>query len=168
MILHDIRCAISELHPNTPGGPLEGPGSRGTPCPKFRNMGLVTGVGGQQNAEKRATACGFVQKWTLRKVRAAASPLPHPVLSVGPQHGSRACVLSSSRCVRLRDPMDCGQPGFSVHGVSQARILDPGDLSGPGIKPASLKSPALAGRFFTRQHHLGSLPVSLTLYVMSK
>ena len=42
------------------------------------------------------------------------------------------------------------------------------DLSGPGIKPASLASPALAGRFFTCQHHLGSLPVSLTLYVMSK
>ena len=26
-------------------------------------------------------------------------------------------------CVTLRDPMDCGLPGSSVHGISQARIL---------------------------------------------
>ena len=31
----------------------------------------------------------------------------------------------------------------------------PGDLPHPGIKPTSLASPALAGRFFTRSH-LGS------------
>ena len=42
-----------------------------------------------------------------------------------------------------------------VHGILQARILEwlpftsPGDLPNPGIKPASLRSPALAGRFFT-------------------
>ena len=46
-------------------------------------------------------------------------------------------------------------PGFSVHGALQARILEwvtmpsPGDLPHPGIKPASLRSPALAGGFFT-------------------
>ena len=45
--------------------------------------------------------------------------------------------------------MDCSLPGFSVHGIYQARHWNgmsfpyPGDL--PGIKP---KSPALAGRFF--------------------
>ena len=26
-------------------------------------------------------------------------------------------------CVTLCDPMDCGLPGSSVHGISQARIL---------------------------------------------
>ena len=31
------------------------------------------------------------------------------------------CVLS---CVWLCDPMDCGPPGSSVHGISQARILE--------------------------------------------
>ena len=31
-----------------------------------------------------------------------------------------ACMLS---CVQLCDPMDCSQPGSSVHGISQARIL---------------------------------------------
>ena len=45
-------------------------------------------------------------------------------------------------------------PGSSVHGILQASIpewlpcLPPGDLPCPGIKPASLMSPALAGGFF--------------------
>ena len=51
-------------------------------------------------------------------------------------------------------PMDCSPPGFSVHGISQARILElvvissPGDLPDPGIEPVS---PALADRFFTTE-----------------
>ena len=55
-------------------------------------------------------------------------------------------------CLTLCDPMDYSPPGFSVHGTSQARILEglpfpfPGDLPNPGIKPAS---PALAGGFAT-------------------
>ena len=46
-------------------------------------------------------------------------------------------------------------PGSSVHGILQARIFEwllcppPGDLPDPGIEPVSLKSPVLAGRFFT-------------------
>ena len=45
-------------------------------------------------------------------------------------------------------------PSASVRGIFQARILEwlpclsPGDLPNPGIEPASLMSPALAGRFF--------------------
>ena len=40
--------------------------------------------------------------------------------------------------------MDCSLPGFSIHGILQARILEwvifpaPGDLPNPGIKPGSL------------------------------
>ena len=51
--------------------------------------------------------------------------------------------------------MDCSLPDSSVHGIFQARIQErvaisySGDLPGPQIKPASLVSPALAGRFFT-------------------
>ena len=51
----------------------------------------------------------------------------------------------------LCDPMDCS----SVHGISQAGILEPvaipppGDLPDPGTEPMSLKSPALTSRFFT-------------------
>ena len=54
----------------------------------------------------------------------------------------------------LCDLVDCSLPGSSVHGIPQARILEwvvfspPGDLPNPGIKPASLPSPALAGGFF--------------------
>ena len=39
--------------------------------------------------------------------------------------------------------MDCSPPGSSVHGISQARILEwvamplPGDLPNPGIEPRS-------------------------------
>ena len=51
--------------------------------------------------------------------------------------------------------MDCSPPGSSVHPILQARIQSglpcppPGDLPNLGIQPASLMSPALAGRFFT-------------------
>ena len=42
--------------------------------------------------------------------------------------------------------MDCGPPGSSVLGISQARTLEwvatPGDLPDPGIEPLSLASPA--------------------------
>ena len=54
-------------------------------------------------------------------------------------------------------PMDYSLTDNSVYGIFQARILvwtglaypPPGDLPNPGIKPASLKSLALASRFFT-------------------
>ena len=48
--------------------------------------------------------------------------------------------------------MDCSLPGFSVHGILQARTQEwaefppPEDLSDPGIE---LDSPALAGGLFT-------------------
>ena len=50
--------------------------------------------------------------------------------------------------------MDCGSPSSSVHGMSQARILEydaisPGDLPDSGIKFTSLEPPALAGGSFT-------------------
>ena len=50
--------------------------------------------------------------------------------------------------------MDCSPPGSSVHGTSQARILEglpfpsPGNLPDLGIEPTSL---ALAGRFFVTE-----------------
>ena len=65
-----------------------------------------------------------------------------------------ACV-HAQLCLTLRKPMDCSPPGSSVHGISQAKILErvailtPEDLPNIGIKPASLVSLALADRFFT-------------------
>ena len=32
-------------------------------------------------------------------------------------------------CVTLSDPMDCGLPGSSVHGISQARVLEWGAIA---------------------------------------
>ena len=58
-------------------------------------------------------------------------------------------------CVWLCDPMNCSSPGSFVLGILQSRILDgllfltPGDRHDSVIEPESLKSPALAGGFFT-------------------
>ena len=35
-----------------------------------------------------------------------------------------ACAESLQLCLTLCDPMDCSLPGPSVHGISQARILE--------------------------------------------
>ena len=32
-------------------------------------------------------------------------------------------------CLTLRDPMDCSPPGFSVHGIFQARVLEWGAIA---------------------------------------
>ena len=51
--------------------------------------------------------------------------------------------------------MDSSQSGSSVHGISQARILEwvaiptPGDLPNPGMEPKGLVSLVLAVGFFT-------------------
>ena len=68
----------------------------------------------------------------------------------------RACVLSPFSCVRLFAPLWtlARQVPLSV-GFSRQEYCSglpcpcPGDLPNPGIEPASLISPALAGRFFT-------------------
>ena len=55
----------------------------------------------------------------------------------------------------LCDTTDGHLPGFSVRGFSRQEYWSelscppPGDLPDPGIKPASLVSPPLAGGFFT-------------------
>ena len=61
-------------------------------------------------------------------------------------------TLSRSVVSNSFDPIGCSPPGSSVHGISQARILDwaaissSGDLPDPGIEPST---PALAGGFLT-------------------
>ena len=57
-----------------------------------------------------------------------------------------AYVLVAQSCLTLCSPMDCSSPGFSVHGILQARILEwvaipfSRDLPKPGIEH---ESPAL-------------------------
>ena len=63
-------------------------------------------------------------------------------------------LLVVQSCPSLCDPMSYSLPGFSVHGIFQARIMEwvaipsPEDLPDPGIKPSS---PALAGGFFATE-----------------
>ena len=62
---------------------------------------------------------------------------------------------SLQSCLTLCDSMDYSPPGFTVHGIPQAEVLEwvampsSRDLRITGMEPASLTSPALAGRFFT-------------------
>ena len=66
-----------------------------------------------------------------------------------------ACMLSHFSHVQLCDPVDyiaCQDPlsmAFSKQEYSSGWLCPPpGNLPDPGIKPVSLTSPALAGRFF--------------------
>ena len=65
------------------------------------------------------------------------------------------CVLSRFSSTWLCNSMDCSPPGSSVMGFSRQEYWSglpfppPGDLPDPGLEPASLMSPALAGRFST-------------------
>ena len=67
-----------------------------------------------------------------------------------------ACSVMQS-CQTLCDSMCCSPPGFPVHEIFLARILEwvvisySGDLPDPGIKPASTVSPAVTGRLFTTE-----------------
>ena len=62
------------------------------------------------------------------------------------RHYSRracVCVLVTYSCLTLCNPMDCSPPGYCVHEVYQARILEwlpppsLGYLPNPGIEPES-------------------------------
>ena len=63
---------------------------------------------------------------------------------------SRACTKSLQSGLTLWDPRDCGRPGPSVRGISQARRLEWAAMPSctgfpdPGIEPTSTASPALA------------------------
>ena len=62
--------------------------------------------------------------------------------------------LVAKSCPTLCDLMDCSLPSSSVHGISQARMLEwvaipsPPDLSNPGIE---LRSPVLQGKCLTSE-----------------
>ena len=49
---------------------------------------------------------------------------PKPIIIVASV--ANLCVLQLSRfsCVQLYNPMDCGLPGSSAHGILQVRILE--------------------------------------------
>ena len=60
------------------------------------------------------------------------------------------CAVSLQLCPTLCNPMDCSPPGSSVHGDSLGKNTGVGcHALLQGIVPGSLRSPALAGGFFT-------------------
>ena len=79
--------------------------------------------------------------------------------------------LRTPLCPTLHNPIDCSPPGSSVDGIvceeywSGLPFPSPGDLPNLGIKPTSLASPALAGRFFTTEPPEKPL---IHLYVFTK
>ena len=78
----------------------------------------------------------------------------------------KSAVLIAQLWPTVCDPMDCSPPGFSVHGVLQARVLEwmpypfPGDLHNPGIK---LGSPTLQADSLLSEPP-GKTPNQLYLY----
>ena len=80
----------------------------------------------------------WLLKTTLIKVTSHSPSITWKVRA--PQH----VHAHTQSCSTLCDPMDYSPPGSSVHGTSQARILEwvampsSGDLPDPGIKPTSL------------------------------
>ena len=64
-------------------------------------------------------------------------------------------VLVAQLCLTLCDPMDCGLPGSSVHGVLQARILE------------WVAIPSSRGIYLTQGLNLGLLHCRWILYQLS-
>ena len=66
-------------------------------------------------------------------------------------------VLVTKSSLTLCDPMDCGMPGSSVHGISQAKVLEWVAISfsrgscQPRLKPVSPAFPALQADSFTAE-----------------
>ena len=62
---------------------------------------------------------------------------------------SSVCVLVTQLCLILFNPIVCSPPGYFIHGILQARILEwaaisfAGDLLHPGIEPGTATLPSV-------------------------
>ena len=64
---------------------------------------------------------------------------------------SQSCLLVIQLCPTLYNPMDCSPPGSSVHGISQARILEWVAIPfsrGPPCTRGQTRVSCIAGRFY--------------------
>ena len=133
-------CSCGDEEAN--GGPAETVAQSG-----FRSRGLTSPPPHAAHIPGRPTSPWWLYSWT--------DPLSKLFKAIG------ICVLVTQSCPTLYSPMDCSLQGSSVHGILQARILEwvafstPGDPPDPGIKPASLVSPALGANSLPLCH-LGS------------
>ena len=92
---------------------------------------------------------GLFQQLCLNQPEENISAIPTILLA------AHMCAKFLQSYPTLCNPMDCSLSGFSVHGISQTRILElgchfllQGTFPTQGLSP-HLMSPALAGRFFT-------------------
>ena len=72
------------------------------------------------------------------------------------------CSLAAKSCLTLCDPMDCTLPGSSVHGISQARILEWVAIS---FSKTTQKVCFLKPHFTENRQSLRDSPKSLNLLV---
>ena len=79
-----------------------------------------------------------LRHWTIRKIPSSSD------FFFSWWHYACMCTKSLQSCPTLWDPMDCSPPDSSVN-WSGLPYHPPGDLPNPGIEPASLLSPELAG-----------------------
>ena len=83
-----------------------------------------------------------------------ASEKPLAVVPVSDDLHCCCCWLVAQLCPNLCDPMDCSPPGSSVHGISQARVLEWVAISfswGSSWPSDRAHISCLAGRFFTTE-----------------
>ena len=73
------------------------------------------------------------------------SGLPFP----SPMHENEV----TESCPTLSDPMDCGPPGSSVHGIFQARVLEWGAIAFSGHKILVTYFPCYSNNSPQAQHH---------------
>ena len=74
------------------------------------------------------------------------------------------CCLVVQSCLILCDAMDCSLPGFFVHGISQARILEWVAISfsrGPSWPKGWTQVSCISDRFFTTE--LPGKPLNMLL-----
>ena len=105
---------------------------------------------GQEGSLSEYSLILLAQKWNARKRK-----LIFLFSSLGMfwSIGESDRCSDTQLCLTLHDPRDCSLPGSSVHGILLVRVLEwlpfppAGNLPNPGIKSATLLSPALAGGF---------------------
>ena len=115
------------------------PNTTGLPSGCFFCRGLSLSKGSSCHGNRNSAYLNLIVLIYKRRMCVCVCAHAHPVTQPCP-----------TRC----NPMDCSPPGFSVHGVFHAGILEwvvisTSDLPNPRIGPASLASPPLEGGFFT-------------------
>ena len=101
----------------------------------------------------RGHECGCRNSWWSFSSPAVTS-LPDTVLKINRATlmGKRVHAQSLQWCPTLRDPMDCGPPGSSVHGILRTRTLEWAAVpsSGGSSRPRDRSQGfCIAGRFLT-------------------